>query len=66
MGLQRIPAKPPVSEETKWFADLYASILDGNCVAHVAFVDGSLVGLCDAGRRSGKVNFRISAYPESQ
>ncbi|PSO08587.1 hypothetical protein B9Q04_04800 [Candidatus Marsarchaeota G2 archaeon BE_D] len=43
-----------MSEEAKWFADLYASILDGDCVAYVAVVDGSLVGLCEVCRRSKK------------
>ncbi|PSN93979.1 hypothetical protein B9Q09_04735 [Candidatus Marsarchaeota G2 archaeon ECH_B_SAG-C16] len=52
LGILVSGAKPTISEEAKWFADLYASILDGDSVAYVAVVDGSLVGLCDVGRRS--------------
>jgi ribosomal protein S18 acetylase RimI-like enzyme len=46
--------KPSLSDEAKWFADLYASILDGDCVAFVAVVDGSVVGLCEVRRRGRK------------
>jgi len=54
LGLLVGGAKPSISEEARWFADLYASILEGDSVAYVGVVDSSLVGLCDVGRRSKK------------
>lgn len=44
-------AKPSWSEEAKWFAELYASVLEGDSVAYVAVADGRVVGLCEVRRR---------------
>lgn len=51
-GLLTYGKKPSFSEEVKWFGNLYSDMLSKKAVVSVAEIDGKVVGMCDAHKKS--------------